>query len=239
MAEHMLIMGVESPAGKKTYVAAAFPSACGKTNFAMLDPARRDRRAGRSGRSATTSPGSSRTTNGVPRAINPEAGYFGVAPGTSFATNPNAMESIRANTIFTNVALDRRRRRLVGGHDGRAAGAPHRLDGQGLDAGLRPEGVASQRPLHGAGLRRIPTSTRPGRIRPACRSARSSSAAAARPRSRWSTRPSTGTTASTSAPPSARRRPRRRPAKSARCGAIRWPCCPSAATTWATTSATG
>ena len=217
----MLIVGIENPQGETHYVAAAFPSACGKTNLAMLIPPEGYRETGWKVWTVGDDicwmrPGA----DGRLYAINPEAGFFGVAPGTSAKTNPNALAMLDHDAIFTNVARHRRQPAVVGRP---ADGTPaNDWQGRDYDPAQRP-GRASELALHRVSAKQCPSYTaarrgsagradlgdrlrRPPRIAGAAgvRGARLDARRAGR-RERWPRKP-----------------PPPRPARSAWCAATRW-----------------
>ena len=171
LAEHMLILGVESPDGEKTYVAAAFPSACGKTNFAMLIPPHGLRRAGRSRPSATTSPGSSPAPTASSTPSTPRPASSASPPARRASPTPTRWRRSRATRIFTNVALTDDGDVWWEGMTEHAARTPDRLAGQDWTPDCGAQGRPPQHPLHRARHRSARRSTRRGTTRRACRSA--------------------------------------------------------------------
>ena len=238
LAEHMLILGITPPKGEKKYIAAAFPSACGKTNLAMMVP---------------TLPGwkvecvgddiawMKFGPDGRLYAINPEAGFFGVAPGTSMQSNPNAMLTIQKNAIFTNVVLTEDKA-MSGGRESATNLRQGKRSTGPAKSGSRQAGKTAPTRTHVLPLR----PTQCPVIDPAWEDPRrradqriSRGRHGGRPPFRWCIRRFHGTMAYFSAPSSVRKPPPQISARSVSFGGIHLPCCRSAATTWAIILRTG
>jgi phosphoenolpyruvate carboxykinase (GTP) len=222
MAEHMLILGLQSPGGKVTYMGAAFPSACGKTNLAMMVSALEDQgyRVWTVGDDiAWMKIGE----DGYLHAINPEAGFFGVAPGTGMKTNQNVMGALHKNTLFTNVAMSPEREPWWEGIGSEAPAGLINWKGEPWD------------PSKGSRQAFLPS----GKRRRAFRFRRSYLADGEREWRRWCMNRLIGSTVYSWARQWRAKRPPRRQATWASRAGTPWPCFPSAATTWPIILGTG
>ncbi len=241
MAEHMLILGIQNPEGEVRYLSAAFPSACGKTNLAMLIPPDHYARKGWKVWCVGDDIAWIRVgEDGRLWAVNPEYGFFGVAPGTNEQSNPNALETTRRGTIFTNVVHDLDNN-IVWWEKLDNHPPKHALDWKGnpWDPDTSKEKGAHPNSRFTAPAKNCPS------ISPEFDNPKGVPLSAivfggrGPKQRRWSINPATGSTACSSVPSWRPKPPPPPRAPWVSCGAIPWPCCPSADITWATTGSTG
>ena len=236
MAEHMLVLGLEDPSGKVTYMAAAFPSACGKTNLAMMVSAL-ESQGYRVWTIGDDIAWMHIASDGTLRAVNPEAGFFGVAPGTNKQTNPNVMSALSHDTIFTNVAISEAQEPWWEGIGTPPPPGFINWKGEPWASDRAPPRI----PIRVTRFRRSShlRFLRTGKSQRAYPSPRSFSEDAANASLRSSTNRTIGSTEFLSAPRWRRKPPLPPRAISASRDAIPWQCFPSAATTWRIISLTG